>query len=392
MHILINSFFELIFYFLRIRKNTVMFSSFFGQYNDNPKYISEKLHQLRPDLEIVWVHSLKGRDSFPSYVRAVNFGSIKYLFYLYTAKVVVDNHTGLRSGGCHKSQRLLNLYFRIRSRKKKGQLTISTWHGTPLKRIALDEPGGENINFYFNCDLLLSGCEYTTKCLKSAFRNSLYIEETGTPRNDILFGKELDVQKLKQKLGLPLDKKIVLYAPTFRRDLNLSGVRQITEDFNYSELLGTLSNKFGGEWRFAYRVHNLVLQQIDVDKLNQNQVMPIVNANQHDDMAEYLKCIDVLITDYSGSLFDIALTEKPCLLYTPDFTHYKNSERGFYMDFDELPFPFACSYPELIKKIDEFDSNDYEIKRKKFLKNIGNKEGGNAATKVANKIVTFIEN
>lgn len=390
MHVLINSIFEFLFYFFKINRNTVLFCSFFGQYNDNPKYVSEKLHEIAPGLRIIWVHSTKGRDSIPSYVKQVEYGSIKYLYYLYTSQVVVDNHTGLRSGGCHNKNRIMNLYYRLRSSKKKGQFTLSTWHGTPLKRIALDEPGGESINFYYNCDLLLSGCHFTTRCLTTAHRNSIYIEETGTPRNDILLDGTVDVDSLKRRLGLPLNKKIVLYAPTFRNNLYLSGVRQITEDFKYSELLGVLSDKFGGDWCFAYRVHNLVLQRIDVDRLGQNQEVSIVNANQHDDMAEYLKCIDVLITDYSASLFDITLTEKPCFLYTPDYESYKNSERGFYMDFDQLPFSHAKTVSSLLKNISEFSKTNYELKRKDFLVKIGNKEGGNASTLVAKKIVAFI--
>lgn len=392
MHVLINSVFEFVFYFLKIKKNTVLFCSFFGQYNDNPKYISERLHELAPELKLVWVHSSKGRDSVPSYVEQVEYGSIKYLYYLYTSQVVVDNHTGLRSGGCHKNNVLMNLYFRIRSSKKRGQLTLSTWHGTPLKRIALDEPGGESINFYYNCDLLLSGCSFTTRCLTTANRHLIHIAETGTPRNDILLDRNVDVDSLKRRLGLPLGKKIILYAPTFRNDLYLSGVRQITEDFDYSELLGALSNKFGGEWCFAYRVHNLVLQRIDVDKLGRKQEVSIVNANQHDDMAEYLKCIDALITDYSASLFDIVLTEKPCFLYTPDYENYKYSERGFYLDFDSLPFSYAKTVSSLINNIFDFDKTKYDSKRKVFLEKIGNKEEGNASTKVAKRIINFIDN
>lgn len=390
MNLLVISLIEFIFYFFKIRKKKVLFCSFFGQYNDNPKYISEKLHDLAPDLDLIWVHSSKGRDLLPEYVKHVEFQSVKYYYYLYTAQVVVDNHTGLRTGFCNKKRKLLNLYFKFRSKKKKGQFCISTWHGTPLKKICLDEPGGDSLKSYYNCDLLLSGCSYTTKCLMSANRNLIRISEIGTPRNDILLNTNININNIKKKLGLPTDKKIVLFAPTFRKDVNLSGVRQITEDFNYPKLLSSLSKTFGGEWCFAYRVHNLVLHKIDAYKIEQETDIPLINANQHDDMAEYLKCIDVLITDYSGSLYDIALTEKPCFLYVPDYENYKYSERGFYMDFEKLPFPSSTTFDEMIQEVNEFNSYNYNKKRNFFLETIGNKEDGQAAKKVADIILSFI--
>ena len=96
-----------------IKKKIVCFDSFGGQYNDNPKYISEKLFEVRPDIKQVWTKSDKSHDKLPPYVKVVNSNSLAARFYFNSAQVVVDNHTGVRSGMCPKYNKVLNLYYRF---------------------------------------------------------------------------------------------------------------------------------------------------------------------------------------------------------------------------------------------------------------------------------------
>ena len=115
--------------------------------------------------------------------------------------------------------------------KRKGCTYIQTWHGTPLKKLALDleavfMAGEKDIsdykrNFYNNAqtwDYLISQNSYSTEIFRRAFGFTKEILEIGYPRNDILFHKnnKEDIEKIKKELGLPLDKKIILYAPTWR--------------------------------------------------------------------------------------------------------------------------------------------------------------------------------
>lgn len=395
-----SSTFKKLFYILReslclhtINKNRVLFYSFDGMYNDNPKYISEELHAQRPEVEIVWVHSSKCHDKLPDYVNCVESKTSAYYKAIFSANVVVDNYTGLRAGFSSKINLLRRLICVLYSRRFKGQYNISTWHGTPLKHLDLDQPGinRKRIKYYSGSDYFIAGCEHTKKALISGFSLNVPFKLYGTPRNDILFRMDIDTKKIKKKLSLPCNQKIVLFAPTFRENVEMSGVSQMSS-LNFAKLIESLKMKFGGLWCFVVRVHHSVMQKINTAELIQKyRGVQIVDGNIGDDMAEYLACTDVLITDYSGSLFDFALTKRPCFLYAPDREQYEKVERGFYMDYDALPFPKSYTAEELVKNIASFDEIRYGQKVEKFLEDIGNVEDGHASKRVVHDILRFLD-
>lgn len=372
-----------------IIKNTVLFRSFYGQYNDNPKYISEELHKRAPDVNIYWAIRDGNKEDFPSYVKLVELDGDEYIRLISRAEAVVDNYTGARTSFVESNNIVKRIIFRLASKKKRGQLNISTWHGTPLKRISLDEPKYQKAKFaraYTSCDLLMSGCNITSNAMLTAIsldKDKLF--EVGTPRNDILFKDE--GERLKQRLGLPKDKRVALFAPTFRDSVELSGLSQL-KNLDIERLLAVLSQKFGGEWCFVFRSHNLVMKKIQaecVDICN-----GIINGNEFPDMAEYLSCTDLLITDYSGSMFDFLLTKRPCVLYAPDLDNYKNSERGFYFDITETPFPIAVTADELYENVKAFDIEKYQDGVDRFLVKIENAENGRASEKAVDKILDHL--
>jgi len=360
-----------------IMKNTVLFRSFNGQYNDNPKYVSEELYRRRPDTNIVWAIRDGAPESFPKYVKTVEIDSLEYAKYIARAEAVVDNYCGCRTNYLKINNPIKRLVFWLLSRRRKGQICISTWHGTPLKHIALDEPQYKNSDFakvYFSADILIAGCDVTANAFRTAFGWVLYILMCGTPRNDILVKGSND--GLKDKLGLPKDKKVFLFAPTFRNNVEMSGVAQL-KSLDIERLLSTLSERFGGEWCFVFRSHNLVMSAIQNESLGINE--SIINGNAFPDMAEYLAVSDALLTDYSSSMFDYMLAKRPVFLYAPDLDDYKNSERGFYFDIASTPFPISENAADLLTSIADFDQARYEENVDEFLKKIGNAEKGSAA-------------
>lgn len=371
---------------LPLRKNLVLFESFNGQYNDNPKYISEKLHEMDKSAQIAWCVSKKCNETVPPYVKKVNANSLSLNYYESKAKVVVDNMMGynILSQG-HKIPLSGNFV------KKKGQLNVSTWHGTPVKKIGADIKNSPIANgFYTSSDYMIAGCNYTKEILQKAFLNAMPVKLTGTPRNDPLINMtDNRIKEVKEMLNLPIPKKIVLFAPTFRDHVNESGVSQM-QQFNFTSIFNALHEKFGGEWIFVFRVHHEVLKEIDTHYYEDHFPGQIIDGNSHDDMAEYLMCADVLITDYSGSMHDFALTGRPCFLYAPDRAHYENIERGFYIDFDSLPFPTAYQSEELVHNILLFDEAEYKKKIFDFLSDIGNVEDGKASERISQDILDFI--
>ncbi len=371
--------------FMLIKKNTVFFTSFLGQYNDNPKYISEKLHQLDPTINIVWSTSSRGHEMAPDYSDKVEYNSKKYFDYIYRAEVVVTNGTGENSLGFtnYKNkliERLIN---------RRNQLCVSTWHGTPLKKIGADILKKKYKYYLTCCDWCVAGCKHTANILEKTYMLNGKIKMYGTPRNDILFNPNTNINMLKRKLKLPLNKKIILFAPTFRDSLELSGISQF-KTFNIPKILSALKEKFKEDFVFVIRVHNNVLEQINNENLIGNMSNIVYNGNHGDDMAEYLVCTDILLTDYSSSFFDFALTQKPCFLFAPDLENYANSERGLYMDYYSLPFPVSKTNDELIKSINEFSYESYKNKVSEFNTLLGNIEDGNASERIANEIIKFI--
>ena len=198
-----------------------------------------------------------------------------------------------------------------------------------------------------------------------------------------------EIASIKKKLCLPIEKKILLFAPTFRNSSDLGGLEQLNT-IDYGLLYKNLKLRFGGEWCFVFRVHTCVLNQIKNQNICEKfKKYGLVDGNKGDDMAEYLCCADILLTDYSSSMFDYLLTERPCFLYTPDFFEYMNSERGVYMGLDTLPFPNATNLNELYESILFFDNEEYLNKVRTYQKTIGNFEDGNASKRISDDIWNF---
>lgn len=371
-------------------KKCAFFSSFEGMYNDNPKPVSELLHKREPNLPIYWVFSSKCRDEMPQYIHKVRYNSFHYWLMVHCAQIVVDNYFGMRL--CHGKKSMTREYIRMFfARKRRKQLCISTWHGTPLKKIGMNHyDDRERYSYYTASDLLVAGCEYTKDAFTGACNGTIKIKLYGTPRNDFLFRKDININELKKRLGLPANKKIILFAPTWRpNSVELSGIKQM-EMLDFEELLQVLKDKFGGDFCFVYRVHHSIKDRIYTEVLSGKYGDSIIDGNIGDDMAEYLLCTDVLMTDYSGSMFDYALTGRPCFLFTPDIEAYAVNP-GFYKGYDWLPFPMADTVQKLLKCIADFDEIQYRKKLETFQDNIGNVEDGHASERIVDDILKFLE-
>ena len=312
---------------LPIQQNKiVLWSDNFKTFGCSPKYIALYLAQNYPEkYDIVWVLERERPipADLPAGIRIVRYFSMEYLKEVATAKVVVCNH---RISDYH--------YFR----KRKGQYYIQTWHSSlRLKKIEGDVPqlpdsyvatakrDSEMI------DLLLSGCRVSTDIFRRAFWYSGEILEKGTPRCDGFFG---DTAAIKEKVyahfGIPAGKKLALYAPTFRDDKAAS---------LYGFEPDKLQESLGADWVIGCRLHP-----------NLNAEIPegvAVPMSKYPDMQELLRACDLLITDYSSSMFDMAVAGKKCVLYVPDLETYLANERGLYFDLMELPFPKAMDMDAL---------------------------------------------
>ncbi len=252
--------------------------------------------------------------------------------------------------------------------KKDGVTCIQTWHGTPLKKLALDmdklDMGGSvdlqkyQENFRRNTsrwDYLVSQNPYSTEIFRRCFDFHKEMLETGYPRCDVLFQKNTPEQvlELKKELGLPTDKKIILYAPTWRDDEYSQKGK-----YSYHDALDVdaMRQAFGGEAVLIIKYHYLVSSNTDWSKYEGF----VYNFSQTADISPLYLVSDIMITDYSSVMFDYAILDRPMYFFCYDLEHYRDTLRGFYFDFEKTaPGPIVKTTRELVRAIQrEKDSPD----------------------------------
>lgn len=355
-----------------IQSNKVFMMSYYGRaYNCNPKYITEYLKHNTPykDLDIVWAFNDVEAHKHIKGIRKVHRYSIKYFYELYTSKIIITNF------------RMLETF-----KKRKNQYYIQTWHSSlRLKKVEGDAQDYLKKDYLemakkdaAQCDLMLSGCKFSTDTFKRAFFYNGAVLECGTPRNDELV--HLDTHKIgeiKERLSIPLESRVLLYAPTFRENRS---IESYTLDFD--KIRKCCQKKWGGDWTILVRLH----PHLEHLCSELNTLSSVRNVTSFEDVQELLLVADTLISDYSSLIFDYLLTKKPCFLYVPDLTEYIQKERSLYFKPQELPFEIIHNKEEITSKFEQFDFNQYKEKIKTFNKCIQSYEEGEACLKVGEYI------
>ncbi|MDD3305447.1 MAG: CDP-glycerol glycerophosphotransferase family protein, partial [Bacilli bacterium] len=285
--------------------------------------------------------------------------------------------------------------------KKPEQVYVQCWHGTPLKRLGYDilaetqnamNTQEEMIEKY-NSDAIrysymLSPSKFCTEKFTSAFNlNELHttniIIEEGYPRNDYLYNyKEEDITRIKEELGIPENKKIVLYAPTWRDNQHTSGVGytyKTEADFDY------LKEKLEDDYVILFRAHYFIANSFDFEKYEGF----VYDVSKIDDINELYVISDILITDYSSVFFDYANLKRPMLFFMYDLEFYENKLRGFYIDLKELPGDIIKEEVDIVNIIQNI--GDYNKKHAKTYKKFNEKynylDDRQASKRVLTKIV-----
>ena len=294
---------------------------------------------------------------------SVRVNTWNYYYHLYTSKFILSN------------DRMVFLLF---PSKRKGQFYLQTWHGTALKKIEADMPGDTTDYRRIvepdskKIDCIISGSNYMTNLYKNSFWYNGRVEETGTPRNDIFFKKDSDIKnKIKNQFNIDENCKIILYAPTFRNVEIPFSLYFIDLD----KFLKSITSSLHGEWRVMVRLHPDILTPQNISNLKQ-LCSTAIDVSFYPDMQELLYCADILVTDYSSSMFDFMYSLKPCFMYISDYQSY---DRGFYMSIHDLPFPKIMSNSNIDDVVKFFDYTEYVKNVKSFMISIGSKEDGHAA-------------
>lgn len=368
-----------LFWIFPVRSNRIVFMAFNAkQYACNPKYISEYLHkQYGSSFEMIWVFDQPEKFSYlqDKRITLVKNKTFRFFYDMATAHVIVTN-TGLPS----------YLVF------KKKQVLINTWHGSgAYKRcgidIDIDNVARKKLQMAAkDTDYMISGCRKFSEVMSHSIM--LPIEkmlEVGMPRNDVLMTPHPElVKKVKEYYHILDDTHIVLYAPTYRGS-TLDAEKE-DESLQIEDCLSALSERFGGQWIAFYRVHYFLTSSIPATE-------QVIDVSTYPDMQELLCAADVLITDYSSSMWDMSLTGKPCFIYATDIADYQQ-ERDFYTPMKEWPFPVAQNNDELEFVIKNFDQQKYADDIKCHHDALGSRETGHASQTVGDFIYQkcFVDN
>ena len=361
------------FWIFPIKKHKIVFTCFNGKgYGDSGKAICDYMNGK--DLTIVWLVDNIQDDSFPEWVKPVKNTFFGRAYHLATAKIWVDN--------CRKQPYI---------RKRRQQFYIQTWHGGfPLKKI--EKAVEDKLQEYYilsakndsrMIDVLLSNNAFLTRIFKNDFWYDGRIIECGCPRNDVFFKSNSVIEnKIRDVFNISKDKKICLYAPTFRADGSLDAY-----NIDFKQLKIALKKKFGNNWVIIVRLHPNISKKGDALA---NCDDDIVNASEYGDMQELLVASDFMITDYSSCIFDYAITRKNCCIYASDIDDYFNN-RGFYIHLNECPFRIATDNKELIDTIEGFNEFEHKKRTDAFYKRVESFEDGNGAETVASVISDVID-
>lgn len=354
---------------LPICSKKVVFDNFGGRgYGDDPKYIAEYLRRSGKKLNLIWV-TQDVKTQLPEGIRPVKYGTIRAAYHWATARVWVDN---------------IKSSFKVR--KKKGQYYIQTWHST----LGFKKNEGQVNNLpekYVKTakqdaavtDLMYSNNDVRKKIYETHYWYHGPVMKCGVPRNTVLFHVTEELRKkVHAYFGVPENKKLMLYAPTFRKSGNLDVYRM-----EYEQVIRAAEQRWGGEFVLLLRLHPNDAKQSNFITYSDR----VLNASNYPDMQELLAVAEALITDYSGCMFDFSFMKKPVFLYVPDLEEYLQKERELQFSFDEVPFQKASGFNELVECIKEFTAETYQRDCEAFFEKIGLCEDGTGAKVIGDIIL-----
>lgn len=366
---------------------TIVFSSFMdASYSCSPRAMYEAIinDPFFDDFKLIWVFKRPNKIlnlEIPALNRAIIVKSFSKDYYnaIYKAKY-----------------RISNSRFRVHEVKTSKQYFIQTWHGTPFKKLAHDiKVEGSNgayakqsmLDIYSNdtikYDVMPSPSRYYTERLTSAFNlqelnKADVIVELGYPRNDFLFKyQESDVDKVKVFYNLPMDRKVILYTPTWR-DHEYDPMKGYT--YNIELDFKKLYRDLGHEYVIIFRPHYFITNAFDFSEYEGF----VYDGSLTPDINDLYIISDILITDYSSTFFDYANLNRNIIFYMYDYEFYNSVTRGFYLSLDELPGPVVMDQEDLTKVI--LDNNQSKVKLDIFNKRFNYLEDGNSAARLVDYV------
>ena len=321
---------------LPIKKKWIVFESMWGtKYSCNPRYFYEFVNENHRDYKCIWSLNDENTPIVGDGVRVRRL-SLRYYYYMARAKYFVNN-----------------VNFHKTHKKRKNQIEVQTMHGTPLKSIGLDVVSDfptekSRCDYIEKCkrwDYLLVQSSFVENLSRTAFCFDKEVLKTGYPRTDVLFedNRKESIESLKKKLGLPTDKKVIMYAPTWR----------IKGDHKQMLDVERMKARLSSDYILIQRLHHF--SAIGYDSIETDGF--VFDFTNYSSIEDLYSITDILITDYSSVMFDYAVLGRPMLFYAYDLDNYRDKLRGLYFDIEtEAPGPVLYTTDEVICAIENIDN------------------------------------
>lgn len=350
-----------------VNRRKIYFSSYRGlQYSCNPRYLYEHLVHtgLVSKYKIVWELRSGAGNDMPLQPVVVAPRTLRGVVECMTARYIVTNAE-----------------FPWWIPLRRGQVLLQTWHGGgAYKKVGLEVGWGRLVDYEIKLNsrqitFYVSSCrKFTEIQSRSKCVPEKKFLPTGMPRNSFLLNQDKLIQRrLRQKIGIGGEDRILLYAPTYRGEprRRRGGGDAGGELLDFARLRRCVTRRFGGCWTVLCRGHYFAVGAFDGCGAD------IQDMSDHDDMQELLYIADILVTDFSSSMWDFSLLYRPCFLFAPDVDSY-NCGRGFYTPPASWPFPLARSNQELESVITAFDTDKYVADVRRHHEELGSYEGCNS--------------
>lgn len=342
--------------FVPIDDKMIIFSALSMRYNDSPKAIYEYLiaHPEYTGYKFVWALDDPEGTEIPGPAIKVKADTLQYFKFTLKAKYWV---------ACVNIERSLKY-------KKKKCLYLNTWHGLSLNHCGNAVPGRKDFD-YSNVNFMCYESDYHKEIIMRDFGA---LEEsmipTGLPRNDTLYKTTPgEVEAIKERLGLPKDKKIILYAPTWRDSTDNGQTYAIKPPITLSYWEEKLKDQF----IVLLRTHHYTTRLLGVefnDFIRDYTSYPVIN--------DLFKVSDILVSDYSSCIADFSILERPIVCFAYDYDQYCKV-RGLYLDFENaMPSGVKRTEEEVIEQILTMNVEEESNKTRDMIKNKLTYIGGHA--------------
>ncbi|MEU0588467.1 CDP-glycerol glycerophosphotransferase family protein [Streptomyces sp. NPDC006132] len=356
-----------------VNPNLAVFSAYWNRgVACNPAAIAAKLAELAPQIHAVWVVTEENVALLPPGTDHVVPGSRRYWEVLATAKYLVNN-----------------VNFPNAVVKRPDAVHVQTHHGTPLKRMGIDQlaypAAAQGLDFQAlleridKWDFSVSSNSHTTRMWERAYPSRYVSLDHGYPRNDVYYtAGAADIRAIRDRLGIAPGRRAVLYAPT-HRDYEAGWTPRLD--------LAALADRLGEETVLLVRGHYFYGGAAS-PLTNLRRTGRIIDVSSYDPVEELCLAADALVTDYSSIMFDYANLDRPLVIHADDWETYRTT-RGVYFDLmAEAPGPVARTQEELteILTTDAWRDEGAAKARAVFRRRFCEYDDGRAAERVVRRV------